>query len=63
MKLEIELSQWHVIKSALESDIEDFKKTAELPTTSELSNKLLMEAAERREQVLKELLEQVKDYE
>ena len=63
MKIDITRTQWTVIKCALESDIQDFRKTAELDTATEQSSKILYEAAERREQVLKELQEQVKDYE
>lgn len=63
MKIEITLTQWTLIKGALEDDIKDFRQTAELDTATDQSRKFLLEAAERREQALKELQEQVKDYE
>jgi hypothetical protein len=59
MKIEITLTQWTVIKGALEDDIKDFRQTAELDTATEQSRKFLHEAADRREQVLKDLQEQI----
>lgn len=63
MKIEITLTQWTLIKGALESDIQDYRQTAALDSATDQSRKFLLEAAERREQALKELQEQVKDYE
>ncbi len=63
MKIEITRTQWTVIKCALEAEIADFRQTAELDSATDQSRKFLLEAAERREQALKELQEQVKDYE
>lgn len=63
MKIEITRTQWTVIKCALEAEIADFRQTAALDTATEDTREILLKAAERREQALKELQEQVKDYE
>ncbi len=65
MKMKIEISAWHwrIIKDALVENIEDYRNTALLDTATEDTREILLKAAERREQVLNDLQEQVKDYE
>jgi hypothetical protein len=63
MKIEISAWHWSVIKDALVENIEDYRNTALLDTATEDTREILLKAAERREQVLNDLQEQVKDYE
>ena len=63
MKIEISSWHWSVIKDALVENIEDYRNTALLDTATEGTREILLKAAERREQVLNYLKEQLKDYE